>query len=74
MYRYTMLTAASYSASGLSMAFLCLALHIGNIWLYMHICRAYMHIWSLENIFVGLKYMFSMFVCIYACCMLYICK
>ena len=32
--------------------------------LYMYICRAYMHIWSLENIYIGYIYMFTMFICL----------
>ena len=33
----------------------------------MHICKTYMHIWSLENIYIGDIYMFSIFICLFLC-------
>ena len=39
----------------------------GYILPYMHICRAYMHIWSLANTYISPIYMFSMFICVYIC-------
>ena len=39
----------------------------GYILPYMRICRAYMHIWSLANIYIGPIYMFAMFICVFLC-------
>ena len=45
----------------------------GYILPYIHICRSYMHIWSLEKKIYGI-HLFAMFVCVCAFCMLNICK
>ena len=42
---------------------------------YIRIYRVYMHIWSLENIYIGHIYIFDIFFdCICELCVLHICK
>ena len=89
MYRYLMLTATSCSASGLRAVFLGLALHI-YIYIYIYVARterkgAYGHICvfvehicilqALQTYIYGLYICLPcLFVCIYAFCLLHVCK
>ena len=82
LYHYAMLTAASCSTSSLRVVIYGLELYIytyiytyiyssgcvqGYILQYMCICRVYMHIWSLANIYISHRYMFAMLICLFSC-------